>query len=121
MINRNNEIKEIFELILEPYVDEDNYIEFKSQWNEIVGELENHKGKWLVEGENIGWQHLSGKVILDDLDAEKLLDIITPNGDWALKAKIYKSHIEARVTSHDQPIGAIYTLTPTERDDVNAN
>jgi len=64
-----------------------------------------------IEGSAMGWQRRSG---YKEINAEwkDLLSALTLNGEWLLTIEREGDTFKIRRSSHDEPTGASFTLTP---------
>jgi hypothetical protein len=65
-----------------------------------------------IDGRYMGWQRRSGYAVVV-ADWKKFLDRMTFNGDWTLRFTFKEDRIDIRRSSHDEPTGAYFEVTPT--------
>ena len=64
-----------------------------------------------VSGKNVGWRNLSGYDIVE-ADFNKLFEYLILNGEWTLDITANDTEFSIRRSSHDEPTGASYIISP---------
>jgi hypothetical protein len=71
-----------------------------------------------IEGQKMSWRSLSGYKVIRNTNAQRLsreiLDSLTLNGDFTLQLHLKKDKLTAKRSSHDEPMGANFTISPVE-------
>jgi hypothetical protein len=87
-------------------------LETISQWIERNGKPEGA----MIEGADMTWLKRSGYKLERNTDPEKLsaqiLNALMLNGDFTITLKLAGKNLTARRASHDEPMGANFTITP---------
>ena len=66
-----------------------------------------------IEGSRMGWQLLSGSATVP-AQWNKLRDALAINGDYILAMEITNESFTVRRSSHDEPTGARFVISPAE-------
>lgn len=69
-----------------------------------------------IEGNNIGWQHLSGYAIAQGT-WKHVFNKMRFNGDWTLEITTNGNEFNIRRSSHDEPTGASFRVVPTTEEE----
>ena len=89
------------------------YDDFLEGFSAILKKL-SKKGRFHVEGRNMGWRHLSGELELDADDAHRFIDRTFPRtSEWTLQGEFDPALkcLTYRLYHHDAPTGEHYTVT----------
>lgn len=89
------------------------YDDFLEGFSAILKKL-SKKGRFHVEGRNMGWRHLSGDLELDADDAQGFIDRTFPRtSEWTLQGEFDPALkcLTYRLYHHDAPTGEHYTVT----------
>lgn len=91
--------------------------EYKREWfaEDIERFTKNHSHV-RIDGQRMGWQSRSGYLIVE-ADDRAIFDALTFSGDWTLHVECDGQSMKIRRTSHDEPMGATFTLTPVDSDE----
>lgn len=97
--------------------DSNNMAEYAlEEYLKTVGQPEYLK----IEGRAMGWQRLSGWATVK-ADWESLRNALRINGEYTLRMEITDDSFKVRRSSHDEPMGAYFTVSPAEGDDSEDN
>jgi hypothetical protein len=95
-------------------MDKESSLELVEQWLERNGNPEAA----LISGAKMTWQSLSGYAIERNTNSEKLaeqiLNALMLNGDFTITLELTGKDLTARRASHDEPMGASFTITPAK-------
>lgn len=89
------------------------YDDFLADFSAILKKL-SKKGRFHIEGRNMGWRHLSGELDLDVEDAQGFIARSFPRtSEWRLQGEYDPSlkSLTYRLYHHDAPTGERYTVT----------
>ena len=89
------------------------YDDFLEGFSAILKKL-SKKGRFHVEGRNMGWRHLSGELEPDADDAQRFIDRTFPRtSEWTLQGEFDPALkcLTYRLYHHDAPTGEHYTVT----------
>ncbi len=89
------------------------YDDFLEGFSAILKKL-SKKGRFHVEGRNMGWRHLSGDLELDADDAQRFIDRTFPRtSEWTLQGEFdpVLKCLTYKLYHHDAPTGEHYTVT----------
>jgi len=70
-----------------------------------------------IEGKRMGWQARSGYKVIKATHKE-LWDSLTFSGDWTLHYVLEGGSLTVTRYSHDEPMGASFTITPDKGEDI---
>jgi hypothetical protein len=70
-----------------------------------------------IEGKRMGWQARSGYKVIKATHKE-LWDSLTLSGDWTLRYVLEGDSLTVTRYSHDEPMGASFTITPDKGEDM---
>jgi hypothetical protein len=77
--------------------------------------VNHHEGEFIqVEATEMFWTRIS---LTRVIPMEKLFDFLTLNGDYTLYFKLEGNSLTVRRTSHDEPTGASFIITPAEEEE----
>ena len=113
-----DEIKSEEELYDEAYQDPELY---EMAWEAIIEHLtdwmDGHKD-WHVEGENMGWRHISGEAFFHARDGQELIRGFFPRTqEYTFKVWKEEDALVFHVKHHDAPVSPeIYTVARTKAD-----
>lgn len=89
------------------------YDDFLEDFSAILKKL-SPKGRFHIEGRNMGWRHLSGELDLDAEDAQGFIARAFPHtNQWTLQGE-YDPALKCltyRLYHHDAPTGEYYTVS----------
>lgn len=87
----------------------ESFIEYLT---ELMSEVKNYSGYWMVNGKNMGWRNRTGQKLVEAEDGKKLISEILPEVQFTLRGKKYYNRIELVVSHHDSPTGETYIVKP---------
>lgn len=89
------------------------YDYFLEDFSDVLKAL-SPEGRFHIEGRNMGWRHLSGKLDIEAGDAQSFIARSFPRtSDWTLEG-VYDPSLNCltyRLYHHDAPSGEIYSVT----------
>ena len=89
------------------------YDDFLEDFSAILKKL-SKKGRYHIEGRNMGWRHLTGELELEADDAQGFIDRSFPRtSEWTLQGEFDPALkcLTYRLYHHDAPAGEHYTVT----------
>lgn len=87
--------------------------EYKRDWlAEDIERFTKDHSHVRIDGQRMGWQSRSGYLIVE-ADDRAIWNALTFSGDWTLYVECDGQTMTIRRTSHDEPMGATFILTPT--------
>lgn len=91
--------------------------EYKREWfAEDIERFTKDHSHVRIDGQHMGWQSLSGHLIVE-ADDNAIFNALTFSGDWTLYVECDGQSMKIRRTSHDEPMGATFILTPTNEEE----
>ena len=89
-------------------------LECVNEWVERTGDIEAIS----IEGVNMSWLRRTGYKIERNSDSKKfprqILDALMIDGDFTIWLELEGKHLTARRASHDEPMGANFTISPVK-------
>ncbi|HBR67810.1 MAG TPA: hypothetical protein DEA55_00345 [Rhodospirillaceae bacterium] len=93
--------------------------DFLEEFGRILHRISS-KGQYFVEGENMGWRHLSGWAIVEAEDARAFMSRAFPKtSDWTLRGQFDRKRrvLTYTLSHHDAPTGELYTVRACRAED----
>lgn len=93
--------------------------DFLEEFGRILHRISS-KGQYFVEGENMGWRHLSGWAIVEAGDARAFMSRAFPKtSDWTLRGQFDRQRriLTYTLSHHDAPTGEFYTVRACRAED----
>jgi len=100
-----------YQILLESAIDD-----FKEFFNK-----KNKTNYWKMKSDSIGWSKVSGFRYFEAEAAEEFIEEVRPEFNHSIEITHYKNGFEINISSHDSPLGDLFTLTPIERSTYERN
>lgn len=79
----------------------------------IANGMDNDEPNVLIRTDRMNWNGVSGQIIVEFGD---ILNALKLNGDWKVEFRLDGKDLTACRYSHDEPCGALFTLTTTDEE-----
>lgn len=93
--------------------------DFLEEYERILRRISS-KGQYFIEGENMGWRHLSGWAIIEAADVSTFISRAFPKtSDWTLRGQFDRRRriLTYTLSHHDAPTGENYTVRACRAED----
>jgi hypothetical protein len=79
----------------------------------IANGMDNDEPNVLIRTDRMNWNGVSGQCVVEFND---ILNALKLNGDWKVEFRLDGKDLTACRYSHDEPCGALFTLTTTDEE-----